>query len=349
MKTAIIIVTYNAAKWIDICLGSCMRYAPHCPVYVIDNNSSDDSVKIIKEKYPQVNLSVQSKNTGFAGGNNIGMKMAIANGAEVVFLLNPDAEIHANTIDECTKALQANPKLAVVQPLILLPNGLVNTIGNSFHYLGLAEAGGNGMALSEAEKKVYHLVNRIEPGYISGAAMMIRTSVLKEVGMFDEYLFIYHEDAELSWRCRLAGWQLGVVETAIATHHYDFSRSITRFYYVERNRLLVWSSYLKIRTWLLLLIPFIVSEMMLMAWAIMTNFYKERLAVYNFMLKREAIDYILQKRKELKNIRRISDRHFLSFAGSTIQSQGVSSMVTSWLFNPLSTFVWKIIYPLIRW
>lgn len=349
MRKAIIIVTYNSEKWLDLCLGSCQKFAPEVPVYVVDNNSSDQTVSYIKEKYSKAVVLAQSLNTGFAKGNNIGIKYAIDRGAELVFLLNPDAEICEQTMENCEQALVADNKLAAVQPIILLPNMLVNSVGNCFHYLGLAEAGGNNLPLEVAEQVVPHLKNQTEPGYLSGAAMMIKSSVIKQLGGFDEFLFVYHEDAELSWRYRLAGWKLAVVEEARAIHHYEFSRSITSLYFMERNRLLVWLSILKIPTLVLLILPMFFCEVALLTWSAISGLFIKRLKIYNFLLTREAGDYIIYKRQAIKKIRTITDRQFLSYASSTMESSSVRSFMTTFVFNPLSSLGWKIIYPLIRW
>ena len=349
MKTAIIIVTYNAEKWLDLCLGSCRRFAKEVPVIVVDNNSSDNTVEYIKKNYSEVVVLPQADNTGFAKGNNIGIKYALAHAAESVFLLNPDAEICEQTLEKCHQVLFSDDKLAAVQPIILLPSKLVNSVGNSFHYLGLAEAGGNDLPLEIAKEVVPHLKNKTEPGYLSGAAMMIKTEVIKCLGGFDEFLFIYHEDAELCWRFRLAGWKLGVVSEAVAIHHYEFSRSIARIYYMERNRFLVWLSLLKWPTLVLLILPVFFSEAMLLAWSLMTGSFFKRIKIYNYLLTREAGDYIISKRQAIKKIRQLSDREFLSFASATIESKNVQSFMTTFVFNPVSKLAWKIIYPLIRW
>ncbi len=349
MKTAIIIVTYNAEQWLDLCLGSCRQFAKSVPVIVVDNNSSDNTVEYIKKNYSEVVILPQSDNTGFAKGNNIGIKYALARGAESVFLLNPDAEICEQTLEKCQTVLFSDKKLAAVQPIILLPNKEVNSAGNCFHYLGFAEAGGNGWPLEIAKEVVPHLKNHTEPGYLSGAAMLIKVEVLKQVGWFDEFLFIYHEDAEISWRFRLAGWKLGVVEEALAIHHYEFSRSIASIYYMERNRFLIWLAFLKWPTLVLLILPIFFSEALLLAWSLMTGTFFKRIKIYNYLLTREAGDYIISKRQAIKKIRLLSDREFLAFASATIESKNVQSFMTTFVFNPVSKLAWKIIYPLIRW
>ena len=84
-RTYIIIVTYNGMKWLEACLSSCRKYS----VIVIDNNSSDNTVSFIEQKYPNTILLKQNKNLGFGAANNIGINYALQNNADYVFLLKP--------------------------------------------------------------------------------------------------------------------------------------------------------------------------------------------------------------------------------------------------------------------
>lgn len=348
MRLAIVIVTYNGMKWIERTLDSCFKCAQLAPVYVVDNNSTDGSADFIAQTYPSVKLFKQEKNLGFAGGNNIGLKAALASGAEAVFLLNQDAELHLGTLDELARYLTLYPKVGAVQPAIILPDGKVNSLGNSFHYLGLAEAWGLGLSMPEAIARVTWLKEG-EPPYVSGAAVLLRSSALNQVGFFNDELFMYHEDLELSFRMRFYGWSLAVEPAAYVTHYYEPSRSLKQFYYMERNRFIVWLLYFKWPTLVLLFMPWLASELMLLLTSLTGGWFGVKLKSYVYFLHFSNWRYLFKRRRKLQTVRQLTDRELLSLATSKIEFHSDGSQITKYLFNPLSTLVWKIIYPLIRW
>lgn len=349
MRLAIVIVSFNGLKWLEKSLGSCVRHAPHVAIYVVDNSSQDGSAEFISHNYSHVKLIRQEKNLGFAAGNNVGIKRALTDGAEAIFLLNQDAEIKTNTLELLSGYLEQHFKVAAVQPAILLPDSRVNSLGNCFHYLGFGYAGGYGLSLAKAKTHLSWIKNGSEPPYVSGAAVLLRAQALNEVGLFDEELFNYHEDLELSFRLRVNGWRLAVEPSAEVIHHYEFSRSIGKFYYMERNRFLVWLSYFSLPTLILLVIPWFLSEFLLLITSIFGGWFGLKLKSYSYMLRVKTWWDISKKRKIIKSLRSLSDREMLSLACSKIDFQEVSSVATRYLFNPLSFLCWKIIYPLIRW
>lgn len=226
MQCGIVIVSYQGKHWLPACLNSCRSYAPECPVYVIDNASTDGSADLVREQFPEVRLLRQTDNLGFAGGNNVGLRAALQDHLDAVMLLNQDAQLSQNCLSILATHLETHPQVAAVQPAILLPDGRVNSLGNSFHFLGFAEAGGNGLTFTEASAQLPWVVGSLEPPYVSGAAVLLRAEALTQVGFFADELFMYHEDLELSLRLRLAGWHLSVEPAAHVVHHFEFSCSL---------------------------------------------------------------------------------------------------------------------------
>ncbi len=349
MQTAIVIVSYNGQKWLEKCLKSCQTYAPQVPVYVIDNASTDNSAVIVAG-FPEIKLFKQEINLGFAGGNNFGIKTAINDGAEAVFLLNQDTEITAGCLDLLVEYLKNNPVVGGVQPAILLPDGRVNSIGNSFHYLGFAESGGNGLTMEEAKLKVLWLKNNTEPPYLSGAAVLLRTKALQQVGFFNQELFMYHEDLELSLRLRIAGWRLAVLPVARVVHYYESARSRCKYYYMERNRLIVWNEIFSWRTLLLLGPFFIISEIMLLIISIFKGWFLEKFKSYGYFMKPRSWSMIFQFKRQIKSLGNKRNVDLLAYAADKIVYQAEETgFLTKYLFNPLSAFVWRWLKPLFRW
>jgi GT2 family glycosyltransferase len=348
MRVAIIVVTYNAQTWLATSLGSCEKHAPDVPVYVVDNASTDGTADTVLSRYPWVRLLKQSINTGFAYGNNLGIDRALADGAEAVLLLNQDAELTEGALGSLTDFLVTHPDVAAVQPIIMLPNGRVNSAGNSFHFLGFGEAGGNGLLLEQLSFKVPWLKTGQEPPYVSGAAVLLRASALKQVGTFHNELFMYHEDLELSLRLRVSGWKLAVRPDARVIHHYEHSRSLRQYYYMERNRLVVWCEVLSLRTLLILLPAFLVSELALLIVAAGKGWLLMKLRAYAYFFRLATWRQIKHRRKDLRVLRRMTDAELMSYASARIEYQPEETgAATRYVLNPLSTCLWRLLKPLV--
>ena len=348
MRTAIIIVSYNGRQWLKVTLDSCAQFASSAVVYLVDNASTDGSADFVAEHFPGVKLQRELKNLGFAGGNNLGIQHALADGAEAVLLLNQDAELHAGTLPELVEALEHNQKVGAVQPAIYLPSGKVNSFGNRFHYLGFGWAGGYQATLAEAEAQLPWVTSGTEPPYLSGAALFLRATALQQVGLLDEALFMYHEDLELCFRLRLAGWHLALCSAARVTHHYEFHRSTQSYYFMERNRFVVWLSYFRAQTLAVIVPLWLITELPLLIVAFLQGWGAEKLRAYAYLGRPTTWVDIKQRRARLRSLRTLSDRTLLSYASSTIEFQEVDSFLTQNVFNPVSQALWLILFPLIR-
>ena len=124
--TFIIIVSYNGMPWLSKCLSSCEPYQ----VIVVDNNSSDGSVAYIKKEFPNIIILQQDSNLGFGSANNIGITYALKKGAEYVFLLNQDAYLEKNTIEELVKVHKIDAEFGILSPIHL--NGEGSKLDNNF-------------------------------------------------------------------------------------------------------------------------------------------------------------------------------------------------------------------------
>ena len=349
MKIGIVIVSYNGLKYLPAVLKSACDYGERAEIYVVDNASSDDSVDYVKKNWPAAKLTVCQTNLGFAGGYNVGIKQALADGAEAVLLLNQDTALTAGGVGKLASFLEQNPKLGLVQPRVSLPNGRVNSLGNCYHYLGFGYAGGNGYSYDAALRRLPWFKKQSDIPYFSGAAVLIRAEALKQVGGFDEHLFLYHEDLELGLRMRCYGWGMQVVPEAEVIHHYHFAPIANNFYYMERNRFLVWFSYFKLPTLALLLVPLILADLALMASSIFSGWFGVYLRSRGYFFTLSAWRYIFRKRHEVRKFKTITDKYLLSFASGVIHWQESDAWHVRFIFNPLASFGWFIIKPLIRW
>lgn len=207
MNVSSIIVTYNATRnnWLYKCLDSLQRSSIKVDVIVIDNASTDDTVDIIKEKYPSVSLIENQENKGFGGANNQGLKYALENGGEYFFLLNQDAWVEENTIEKLVAIAKENPQYGIVSPIHLNGNG--NALDYNFsNYISPSHCNNfySDFVLDRVQNKIY------ESGFICAAAWLLSKECLLKVGGFSPTFFHYGEDDNYVQRLQYKDLKIGV-------------------------------------------------------------------------------------------------------------------------------------------
>ena len=216
-KVAIIIVNYNGRQYLEDCLGSlsCLDY-PDYKIFFVDNASTDDSVAYVKNGFPQVEIIVNQENLGFAAGNNVAMRKALEQDFDYLCLINQDTISEADFLSKLVEVVESGQEVAAVQPRLMLhpETTKVNSLGNAIHYLGFGYSQG-------AYKPFLGDLEPFEAAYASGAAVLLKTGILRQIGLFDPDFFMYHEDLDLGWRLRLAGYKTLVVPAAVVYHKYD--------------------------------------------------------------------------------------------------------------------------------
>jgi len=213
-----IIVTYNGLQWIDGCLKSVRGSLYPSGIHVIDNGSTDGTPAFIRDHYPEVQLTASSRNLGFGQANNIGMKQALDEGADYVFLLNQDAFVEPGTIGSLIKAHAADPSLGVISPLHL--NGKGNAMDANFLEYFLRSAVGEWAEAILLDKDRQSL---IRTDFVNAAAWLITADCLKTTGGFDPIFFHYGEDDNYAQRVRYWGFDMGVF-TGTSIRHDRESR-----------------------------------------------------------------------------------------------------------------------------
>jgi GT2 family glycosyltransferase len=305
---SIIIVGFNNKADLKDCFASIFqsRFKDFKVIYV-DNASSDGSLGFIKKNFPQV-ITIANQNTGYAGGNNVGIKKALELGSSHVFIINPDTILEPDCLSNLMKNKSSNQ---ITQPLILLhENGkktdLVNTTGNHLNFLGISYC--NDYRKNKKEIKSKSITAA------SGAAMLIPASIINKIGYFDERFFMYHEDLDLSWRARMAGFNVYLDTSAIIYHKYHFSKNKGKFYYIERNRwYFIYKNY-ALKTILLISPLLAINEVLMILYSLFSLWPLIKLrANLAFILN---LPSILQSRK--KSIRKVKDRSLKEFMSTEI-------------------------------
>lgn len=356
-SVAIIYLAYNTSAFLERVFLSVERLdypKDRLHLIVVDNASSDGSADWIREhvvpkserQLPRVTFFPSETNEGFAGGNNLGIDRALLEGADYVYLLNGDARLDPSAIAEAVAMAEGDASIGSVQSLIRLwqDEGVLNATGGSVHFLGFGFARDNGKRASAED--VARLDGK-DIAYASGAAVLYRSSALREVGLLEDFYFMYHDDLELGWRLRLAGYRNVLAVRSIAFHHYEFRRSIKKLYWMERARLLVLLSHLKPAT-LLILWPYLLAlEIALLVFAAKGGWLKDKLCVYRDMLRPTTWRHVAQKRRLSSVIRKVSDKEIVRFWTGKIEHQETSNPVVNYVANPTLSVLWFFLKRLI--
>lgn len=346
-RVAVIILSFNGLKDLQLCLPSvaAANQTNHQrQIVVVDNGSTDGSVDYVTG-FPDVKVMPQRSNLGFAAGNNVAIKWVMDQGYDFALLLNQDTIVEPAWLDNLIDAEQTHPRAGAIQSLLTLwPNTeVVNSWGNQLHYLGFGYAGGNGRPVSELVDWQIHPV-----AYPSGAAVLLRLSILKQVGLLDEFLNTYHEDLELGWRMWLNGYQVLIQPSSVVHHHYEFKRSIIKFYFMERNRWLVILAYWKVGTLCLLIPMLLVMEIGQLLFSIFNGYFIKRLKVYYELFQPRSWQWISAKRRQLRVVRQMTDRQMLGRCAGRIDYQEVAPLALK-IANPIMDLYLSFIRLLVRW
>ena len=246
MKLGVVILNWNAAEDTAACLRAVQGWETtglSVRLWVVDNGSRAPGVEPVRRAFPEVHVLVSPVNRGFAGGSNLGITAALADGCDAVLLLNNDATVESSGVAAMLATLAADSSIGVVGPTLWYRGQCVS-------------AGGRDIALHG----VTHLqppqppAARLEVDYVPGTVALVRRQVFEEVGLLDEDYFCGGEMADLCRRARLRGLRSVTEPAARAAHDLDRSsreRRILHIYYIVRNRFLfVRKHHPRRRAWL---------------------------------------------------------------------------------------------------
>ena len=220
MTVSVIILNWNGEALLEEFLPSVIANTPEnlADIIVADNGSTDGSVAMLKEKFPSVQLILLNKNHGFAEGYNLAINKI---DSTYTVLLNSDVEVTANWLDAPLRALEADARLAGVQPKILAQKDK-----KKFEYAGAA--GGwidhygypfcRGRVLHAVEKDYGQYDQPLDIFWASGACLFIRTEIFKREGGFDARFFAHQEEIDLCWRLRARGYRLACTPQSVVYH-----------------------------------------------------------------------------------------------------------------------------------
>lgn len=304
VTTSVIVVNFNGGAALIKCLDSIQRSIvagrASAEIILVDN-ASDDGSRDIAASFAGPNhatLILNDQNEGYAAAVRQAANQARG---EYLAVCNMDIVVRDGWLDPLVGWLSAHPETGAVSPLLLLPNGQVNACGQDIHITGL----GFNSRLGCSPERISR--DPIAMSGIHGAAFVIRRDVFESVGGIDSSGFLYHEDVNLSWMLRLAGYDLYCIPSATVIHDYFLTMDSTKFHLLERNRVAMLGTYLRPQTLVCISPALAVTESMVWAYAALRGFgflaAKWRSYVWAWHHRRE----IACRRRVVATLRRRSD------------------------------------------
>jgi GT2 family glycosyltransferase len=228
---SVIIVNYNAGKLLLNCVESVfLSNNENYEVIIVDNCSSDNSHKECKKKFDRIKLIENSENLGYCEGNNVGIRNA---SGDYLLILNPDTVIESDLIEKFLETIKNYGEGLFQGKNVAIDNdNILRSTGNWINIFGF------GYARDKGTKESKEFFNVEEINYASGTCLFTSTKTMKKIGLFDSFLFLYHDDLDLGWRASCLNIKSFFVPTIKIRHvsSYNLKWSSQKFFWLERNR-----------------------------------------------------------------------------------------------------------------
>jgi len=324
---SVIVLNYNAGELLLNCIESIKKSAyKNLEIIVVDNISTDKSQKICKEKYPDIKLIQNDENFGYCEGNNIGIREAKG---DYIIILNPDTIVESNWIEELISAYNKFGE-GLYQPkhLSLNEKTVYMSAGNMLNIFGFGYA-------REKGNKDENQFNKIEEiGYASGTCLFTSSAVLKKVGLFDPFIFLYHDDLDLGWRASQLGIKSYYVPTSLIYHaeSYSLKWNAEKFYWLERNRKYCILTHYSKQTYSKIFPTLLVVDFFVWMFYLTKGFLGSKIrAELDIIKNRKAIKI---KYEELESKKIVSDKELVTkFSDSLHVPSNVTGKNTNSIFN----------------
>jgi len=337
---SIIIINYNAGDLLINCVNSILKtnYLNY-EILIVDNNSTDQSHIKCKKMNKGIKLIENKKNLGFCEGNNVGIKLAKG---EYVVILNPDTVVEPNWLNGFLKRYKEFGD-GLYQPKILaFEDDLFESAGNMLQLFGFGFSKGRGIK----DTGQYNEAKEID--FASGACLFTKTEIIKKIGLFDPFIFLYLDDLDLGWRGQQIGIKSYYVPNITIFHvgSYNYKWSAMKFFWLERNRHYCILTHVSKNTLIKMIPALILVEIMMIVFYSIKGYGKMKIKAYFQILKN--IKHIKRKHNELNKKRTVSDKEIMKkFSDKVFIPNQISNDVTIKIFNGilciLSKYTKKII------
>ena len=297
---SIIILNFNAGKLLLNCIESLTKLAyQNIELIIVDNVSTDNSQNQCKEKFPQVKLIQNKKNSGYCGGNNVGIKNA--NG-EFIIILNPDTIVESNLIDELLDAYNIHGE-GLYQPKILSleDKSILQSTGNMIHIFGF------GFARDKGNQENNEIKETTKIGYAAGTCLFALKETFLKLKLFDEFLFLYHDDLDIGWRASQKEINSYIVPQTTIYHaeSYSLKWSKKKFFWLERNRRYCLMTHYSPDTLKIIKKELWITELLIWAVYFSKGYLTAKIKAELELRKNKK--FIIKKQIEIENEKRISD------------------------------------------
>jgi len=334
---SIIILNYNAGNLLIDCVSSIEKSAyTNFEIILVDNVSKDNSHKKCKEKFPTIKLIENNKNLGYCEGNNVGLRMARG---EYVVILNPDTIVDNNWLDELLKAYENNGE-GLYQPKFLATsdNSMLLSTGQMIQLFGFGYSRSKG----NKDENLFEQIEQID--YASGTCLFTSKEILKKIGLFDPFLFAFHDDLELCWRAALNRIKSFYVPKSIVYHPIEgtsFKWSPLKFKLMERNRKYCLLTLYDRSTFFKMLPALIIVDITVFFFYLSKGLIKMKILADLEILKNLKI--INKKYSENQKIKNVSDKEIIElFKNEVIVPQWIINNKINSLFNNFLKTISKI-------
>lgn len=355
-----------AKKFLEESYGSLKKQTYPFKLFIVDNASTQESQKFIQQTAPEAKLiinegeKINQGNNGYALGNNQAFKAATEQNFDYVVAANMDTAFDKNWLKNLVEAANKYKDAGAVQAKMMMheDKNKINSTGNRLHFLGFGYCEDYGecdtnIRLPRMALRGMHTNNTNdvvkEINYASGCSVLYKLEVLKQIGMYDESYFMYHEDTDLSWRIWQAGYKVILAPKAIMYHKYEFNRSIMQFYYMERNRFLTMATNYKWGTLILITPACLLMELGLFLYSIKNKLWKTKLKVYWYFINPLHWLKIYKNRIIKQHSRRVGDRQIVKEFSGKLEFQEIDNPVLKYIANPFFNLYWMIIKQFIWW
>jgi GT2 family glycosyltransferase len=299
-NTSIVVVNFNGGEKLSRCIDALLATAANAEIVVIDNASTDGSLDAVRDR---VRVIANAENAGYPAALNQGAR---ATSGDVLVFLNMDVLPEQGWLEPLASFVRDHEDAGAVNPLIPLMNSdRINAAGQRIHVTGLGFNRGLNDTIESAGSEAF------EVSGIQGAVFVMRRAVYEQIGGFDETGFLYHEDVNVSWLLRLAGYRLYCIPRSRVRHDYFLSMYAEKFHLLERNRVSMLLSYLKPGTLFLLSPMLALTEAFIWVYAILRRrgFVRAKANSYRWIARRWP--WILERRRLARRLRKVGDASVL--------------------------------------
>lgn len=229
-----IVLNWNSYEDSTACVRSLEEIDyPHLKILIVDNASRDGSETILKKRFPVYPFLQTGRNRGYGDGNNLGIRHALSQGAEYVWILNPDVVVEKNSLPIMMEAMEADPSIGIASPRVILKSP---TKAFEIDGMSLAPEKGFWAEYNVATDGEEPLPETRETDSVLGCSMLIRSEVLEEIGLIRDDFFMYQEEIEFCLRAKKHGWKR-VICPRVENWHFFRGPTRRHAFYLARNAL----------------------------------------------------------------------------------------------------------------